>query len=345
MSLERNCNTSLIPVIDFDAFFDKSTKHAVAGEMLQSFKDIGFVYLINHGIPQAKVTEMFEMSKKFFALPLETKNLAPHPPSGTHHRGFSAQGQEKVTQHVYDCDSLAEQRAQAPDAKESFECGREEDELMPNIWLPEGTLVGFKETCLEFFWVSFLACLVYHFIRVHQLCHKIELDILRALALGFGLDEEYFTQCHTAPDNQLRLLHYPSVPLDALHQNSIARIGAHSDFGWITLLLQDDVGGLEIEDPNVPGAFRSVTPVSGALLVNAGDFMMRWSNDTIKSTIHRVCAPPGTTSGMTPERYSIPYFCSADFSTVVDCIPGTWDEGAGRPNFPSAASTSELQQT
>ncbi|KAK7045139.1 thymine dioxygenase [Favolaschia claudopus] len=315
MSLERSCNASLIPVIDFAAFLDESTKHAVAGEMLQSFKDIGFVYLINHGIPQAKVTEMFEMSKKFFALPLETKNLAPHPPSGTHHRGFSAQGQEKVTQHVYDSDSLAEQRAQAPDAKESFECGREEDELMPNIWLPEGTLVGFKETCLEFFW----------------LCHKIELNILRALALGFGLDEAYFTQCHTVADNQLRLLHYPSVPFDALQQNSIARIGAHSDFGSITLLLQDDVGGLEIEDPNVPGAFRSVIPVPGGLLVNAGDFMMRWSNDTIKSTIHRVCAPPGTTSGMTPERYSIPYFCSADFSTVVDCIPGTWDEGAGRP--------------
>ncbi|KAJ7840241.1 thymine dioxygenase [Mycena leptocephala] len=315
-----------IAIIDFAPFLDGSNKQEVANAILASFKDIGFVYLLNHGIPQERVTQMFEMSKTFFAKPMEIKQLAPHPPSGTHQRGYSAPGREKVTQHVYDPDAIAAHRAQAPDAKESFSCGRENDTVMPNIWLPDGVLPDFKETCLDFFW----------------LCHEIGLNILRALALGFGLDEEYFLKYHTAPDNELALLHYPSVSTVALANESVARIGPHSDFGSITLLLQDDIGGLEVEDPRVAGSFRPAPPVPGALVVNAGDFMMRWSNDTIRSTIHRVRAPPGTASagheGMTPERYSIPYFCCAcdynqDFDTTVDCIPGTWsdNENEGRP--------------
>lgn len=103
---------------------------------------------------------------------MEHKQLAPHPPSGTHHRGrrasvltktrvpkleyagYSAPGVEKVSQHVYDADDLAKQRVQAPDVKESFEVGREESDSMPNIWLPDGILPGFKEASLDFFWVG-----------------------------------------------------------------------------------------------------------------------------------------------------------------------------------------------
>ncbi|KAJ7118265.1 thymine dioxygenase [Mycena epipterygia] len=316
-------NSSGIAVVDFAPFLDGSNKQAVADEILSSFKEIGFVYLVNHGIPPERIAKMFALSKEFFAQPMDVKKLAPHPPSGAHHRGYSAPGQEKVIQHVYDADAMAAHRAQAPDVKESFECGREGDPVMPNIWLPDGVLPGFKETCLDFFW----------------LCYEIELTILRALALGFGLPEEYFLKYHTAPDNQLRLLHYPSVPSEDLESKKIARIGQHSDFGSITLLLQDDVGGLEVEDPNVAGTFRSAPPVPGALVVNAGDFMMRWSNDTIRSTIHRVRAPPQsqTTNGMTPERYSIPYFCCADFTSVVDCIPGTWNEECPKKYEPISA--------
>jgi hypothetical protein len=58
-----------------------------------------------------------------------------------------------VTQHVYDPDAIAAHRAQAPDVKDSFSCGHENDTVMPNIWLPDGVLPDFKETCLDFFWV------------------------------------------------------------------------------------------------------------------------------------------------------------------------------------------------
>jgi len=317
-------DTSSIAILDFGPFIDGSNKQDVADAMFASFRDTGFVYLVNHDLPKEKIEEMFQWSKRFFSQPLETKQLAPHPPSGTHHRGYSAPGLEKVSQHVYDPSELSKHRAKAPDVKESFECGREEAEDMPNIWLPEGVLPGFKEACLDFFWT----------------CYELELKILRALALGFNLAEEFFLPYHTVPDNQLRLLHYPSVPIDALEKNEVALIGAHSDFASITLLLQDTIGGLEVEDPNHPGEFKPVPPVPGAIVVNAGDFMMRWSNDIIRSTVHRVRAPPNLTSkdGMTPERYSIPYFCSADFSIVVDSIPGTWSDERPKRYEPISAS-------
>jgi len=305
-------DASGIQIIDFAPFLDGTDKQGVADAILESFKDVGFVYLVNHPLPKEKIEAMFELSKKLFSLPMETKMLAPHPPSGTHHRGYSKPGLEKVSQHVYDTEELARNRAKAPDVKESFECGREDSLEMPNIWLPEGVLPGFKETCLDFYWT----------------CNEVENIILKALALSFHLQDDYFTSVHTRSENQLRLLHYPSVPAESLEKEEITRIGAHSDFASITLLLQDEVGGLEIEDPKNPGTFKPAPYVEGSLIVNAGDFMMRWSNDVIKSTVHRVRAPPGKADedGMTPERYSIPYFCAADLSTVVDCIPGTWSE-------------------
>ena len=98
--------TGGISVIDFGAFLDGSKKQAVADAMIASFKSIGFVYLVNHGLPQDKIRDMFEwasvrflsvsmllirlvQSRRFFALPMEKKMLSPHPTSGTHHRGYS----------------------------------------------------------------------------------------------------------------------------------------------------------------------------------------------------------------------------------------------------------------
>lgn len=124
--------------------------------------------------------------------------------------GYSRPGAEKVTQHVYDAGELAKQRGKAPDAKESFESGREDDPAMPNIWPPDGVLPGFKEACLDFFWVRpFSLSSRRQRLNTCQICHTVELTILRALALGFHLPENYFLQYHTDVDNQLRLLHYP----------------------------------------------------------------------------------------------------------------------------------------
>jgi isopenicillin N synthase-like dioxygenase len=87
-----------IPIVDFGTFLTGSQeqKEQVAKQIDDAFRDVGFVYLRNHGVSGDMVGECFAWSKKFFALPLETKMLAPHPPGGSHHRGYSAVGVEKV---------------------------------------------------------------------------------------------------------------------------------------------------------------------------------------------------------------------------------------------------------
>ncbi|KAF8319206.1 thymine dioxygenase [Amanita rubescens] len=296
-----------IQIVDFAPFLDGSAKQQAADQILASFKSAGFVYLTNFGLSNEDVQGMFDLSKHFFSLPHETKILAPHPESGTHHRGYSYPCQEKVMQYSESGDPFT---IPPPNMKESFEVGSEDNDFMPNIWLPEGVLPGFKEACLGFYWK----------------CHEVEKNILRALALGFGLEEEWFLRYHKTANNQLRLLHYPSIALESLLSNRFTRLSGHTDFDTFTFLFQDDIGGLEVEDPNEPGKFVAVPPVPNSVVLNAGDFLRRWSNDTIRSTLHRVVAPPdvATEDGVLPARYSIPYFCAPDMSSIIESIPGTW---------------------
>ncbi|KAG1815841.1 Clavaminate synthase-like protein [Suillus variegatus] len=300
-----------IPIVDFAPFLDGSAKQQAADQLLGSFKSYGLVYITNFGIPAGEVQEMFDWSKRFFALPHETKMLAPRPDSGVHHRGYAFPDREKVSQVLDSGDSATEVDISLPSVKESFDIGREDDDLMPNIWPPDHILPGFKESCLAFYWKK---------------CHEVEKNVLRALALGFGLEEEWLVRHHRMPDNGLRLQHYPSVALESVLTNKVARISNHTDFATLTILFQDNVGGLEAEDPNEPGRFLAVPSIPNSIIVNAADFLRRWSNDTIRSPMHGVRAPPDAVAkdGMLPDRYSIPYFCAADFSTVVDTIPGTW---------------------
>src|SRR5688572_27048397 len=116
-------------------------------------------------------------STQFFTLPLEDKEKAPHPPEGWYHRGYSGIGREKVSQLVFDRDAIESLR-KVPDYKESFDLGREGDDHTPNIWPPEDVLPGFR---------SF-------FVRFYEACYAVELDILRAIAIGLGLDERFFYQ-------------------------------------------------------------------------------------------------------------------------------------------------------
>lgn len=161
-------------------------------------------------------------------------------------------------------------------------------------------------------------------------CFDTAKEILRAVALGIGLeDEDYLLRFHSGVNNQLRLLHYPPVETEKLSSNALARMPAHSDWGSITMLFQDDCGGLQVEDPSVPGTFVDATPLRRALVMNVGDLLMRWSNDYLKSTLHRVTVPPlqaadgdvGRKKLMTRARYSIPYFVSPDSKSVIECLP------------------------
>ena len=112
-------------------------------------------------------------------------------------------------------------------------------------------------------------------------CHRAAESILSAMALGIGLsDEEYFRPLHPGHNNQLRLLHYPPIPAAVLEEQSASKMDAHSDWGSITMLFQDDCGGFQIEDPHKSGNFIDASPLKDAIVMNVGDLMMRWSNGT-----------------------------------------------------------------
>jgi isopenicillin N synthase-like dioxygenase len=156
-------------------------------------------------------------------------------------------------------------------------------------------------------------------------CSSLVLNVLGSLATALSLPETQLSDTHAQKLFQLRLLHYPPVPASFLSTGSHSRISAHSDFGTLTLLFQDAVGGLEIESPAQSGNFVRVPPQKGSVLVNVGDLMERWSNGRWKSTVHRVVAPPEE-KGMCKARYSIPFFSTADPDTVIDALPGCWDK-------------------
>ncbi|KAF2130158.1 Clavaminate synthase-like protein [Dothidotthia symphoricarpi CBS 119687] len=284
-------------------------RERVAKQIDTAFQNAGFVYLTGHGVSADMVREAFTWSKTFFALPPATKMLAPHPPGGTHHRGYSSPGLEKVSQHTYS-DVEIEKERQVPDYKESFESGNVNDIAQPNIWLPEQELPGFRPFMEEYFTV----------------CAGLVHRVLHALSLALDVPAPGLGSTHAESLFQLRLLHYPAMPAEELRDHTRARINAHSDFGTLTLLFQDAVGGLEIEDPHAPGVFRAVPPVEDAVLVNVGDLLARWSNDRWRSSVHRVGLPGEGGGEMVPERYSIPFFATADMDTVIDALPGCWDE-------------------
>jgi len=109
-----------------------------------------------------------------------------------------------------------------------------------------------------------------------------------------------------------------------LREEGQCRAGVHSDYGSITLLFQDPVGGLEVQNPQT-GEFIPGPPIDGTIVVNVGDLLARWSNDVLRSTLHRVVAPPAKKindiEGITPLRQSIAFFCNPNFSSMISCLP------------------------
>lgn len=258
-----------LPVIDFSRWSQGSLedKQQIAHDLAEACRSVGFVYVVNHGVSPDLLGEAFAWSKKLFDLPGEKKMLAPHPPGPNIHRGYSWPGLEKVSQYVHqdgaDSDDEDAHLRQVQDCKESYEIGSETFAAQPNQWLPEDVLPGFRGFMTNFYWE----------------CFETAKDLLRAIALGIGLeDDEYLLRFHSGENNQLRLLHYPPVETEKLSSNALARMPAHSDWGSITMLFQDSCGGLQVEDPKKPGHFVDATPMEGALVMNVGDLLMRWSN-------------------------------------------------------------------
>ena len=148
---------------------------------------------------------------------------------------------------------------------------------------------------------------------------------MQALELGLGVPSGSLTARCIPDDSELRLNHYPQISTKELETGSSRRIWPHTDTGLFTLLLQDRVGGLELEDRMNLGSFLPVSSdVPTDLVLNVADTLERWTNGALRAGVHRVVSPDRTNvteRGMAMARSSIVYFFRANGATSAGPIP------------------------
>lgn len=180
--------------------------------------------------------------------------------------------------------------------QETLDMGSARDDMVDNIWVEESKLPGFRNFMEDFY----------------EECFKVELEILSALAEALEVPSEQMKALHSRAENEFRLLHYPPINASELADGTATRIAEHTDFGTITMLFQDSVGGLQVEDQQQLGTFRNIESADKTeIILNIGDSLQRLTNDTFRAACHRVTYPPTVKVGsddIIPERFSIAYF-------------------------------------
>ncbi|WP_102107062.1 isopenicillin N synthase family dioxygenase [Oceaniglobus roseus] len=278
----------MIPVLDWRR--EAADPAGFAADLGAACRGPGFFLLSHHGLDETLIGAVFAAADRLFALP-EAEKQALSILANPHNRGWAAQGTE----------SLDETGGQV-DRKEAFNIGLD---LAPddpriaagepfrgvNVW---PGLPGFRETCLAYY----------------AAVHALGVALHRPIARDLGLAEGWFAPHFDAPMAILRLLHYPPASGTAGEIGA----GAHTDYGSLTLLMTDGVGGLQVKPRGQD--WMDVPHVPGAFVVNIGDCLMRWTNDIYVSTPHRVL-PPKT------RRRSLAFFLDPNPDTTVAALPGT----------------------
>ncbi|KAI4216710.1 MAG: hypothetical protein LQ351_001199, partial [Letrouitia transgressa] len=269
-------------------------------------------------------------AKRFFDLPLEVKQMIRHPPSADDHRGYAEVGLGTVTQGIWDPSEVQKLKDTLPvEQKEVLEAGNpysEDDRSKnpyPNRFLPEHVFPGFR-AFYKNFWDA---------------CVEQEQQVLRCLCEILGMpDVEFLNKQQTRDANRghLALLHYLSQPLSPLKSGQANRLNDHTDYGQITLLIQDMVGGLEIYDYE-DQKYRPMVPKPGTVIIQVADMLEKQSNGRWKSALHHVTAPSAAMYNDSLEmedavidRYSLVFFVQPDFHTMVEPLPGCENIGKWR---------------
>ncbi|KAK5989592.1 2-oxoglutarate-dependent dioxygenase lolO1 [Cladobotryum mycophilum] len=316
-----------MPVIDYAAMHGSPEERAKwLDELDKGFQTYGFVYLANSSIPQEMVDKAFEWSRRLFALPLDVKMKAKHPAYETpySHRGYAPQGVGHTVQLLFDPDEIDKTKITEPEIKETFELGNgmPDSGLVPNNWVPEEDLPGFRAFHERWF----------------VECTKLAQSLLRCLGEVLKLeDKDLLCKQESKHDAHISLMHYPNIPVEPLRSGKKSRLNAHSDYGSLTMLFQGEIGGLEVHDGEV---YKPIVPKKGTVILNVGDMLERQTNGRWKSSLHRVTAPREIMlqEGYDPnatvvDRYTIVYFCQPNADVVIDNFPGCEKAGRWKPNM------------
>lgn len=287
-----------IAVVDYHDYSkgDAATREKFIKEFGDSFSNMGFAIVRNHGVTTELRSKLFEVSKKFFELPEEIKrkyeNLALHG-----QRGYISKNRESA------------KGKNVPDLKEFYHIGQTvtdgdpiKAEYPDNIWpaeVAEFEAIGQK---------------------VYQTFEQTGKNLLKATALYLGLKEDYFESRVHNGNSILRMLHYYPVTDKSQIPAGAIRAAAHGDINLITLLMGGSAEGLQAQ--SLDGQWINVSPKEDEIVVNIGDMLARLTNDRFRSTQHQVITP-NEESWLTP-RYSMPFFMhprsDMDLTCLESCI-------------------------
>ena len=281
---------SEIPVIDLGG-----TMEAVARQIAAACRGTGFFYIENHGVAPETVAGAFAANRRFHALPTEQKLAIK---MNKWHRGYQPLAASTLKS------SARFAPARHPNQLECFflrhevmpehpDYGRDKPLQGPNQW-PDDDAFRAEVT------------------RYDAAIRALGLRLLPAVAAAVGEAVDFFAGYFAPPSTCLRLIHYP--PAAPLPPEDLYGIQPHTDYGFLTILAQDDVGGLQVR--RVDGSWIDAPYRPGSFVVNIGDAMARWSNDVFNSTPHRVVSPAGGR-----DRYAIAYFFDPNLDAEIRCLP------------------------
>lgn len=273
----------LIPVVDISTLRNGQNAQHVAAQLHAASQSLGFIYIKGHGIPASVIQAARTDAYTFFRSPDSVKSQVLVSRS---HRGWLRPGASRMRDDV------------PVDLKESFIWGHEDSDANgepdhplrgPNQW--PASAPHMQSSATEFF------------VHAHQVAHQL----MRGFALGLDLPEDFFLRTCTRPISRASYVYYPPQNAEAPEQFGV---GPHTDFGVLTVLCQDDVGGLQVQ--NINGQWLHAPPIADTLIVNVGDLLARWTDGAYKSTPHRVV----NTSGR--ERLSLVLAFDPDPQTLID---------------------------
>lgn len=280
----KKTDGSVIPVIDITGLRDGSTPDTVARQLHQASQGLGFIYISGHGIPDDVIEAARAAAFDFFRSDEERKAGVK---VSARHRGWLGRGGAKMRD-----DAKA-------DLKESFIWGYETGDGItpddhplrgPNQWPADAPHL--RDAAMAYF----------------RHAHDVAHHLMRGFAIGLGLEEGFFLQTASQPLSRASFVYYPAQP-EEMGEAQFG-VGPHTDFGVLTVLCQDAVGGLQIEDVN--GDWIEAPPIPGTLIVNVADLLARWTEGAYKSTPHRVVNSSGR------ERLSLVLAFDPNPETMVD---------------------------
>jgi len=280
-----------IPLVDLSKFVKGSDaeRAAFVKSLGEAFHEIGFVGVINHGIPKSLIEEFYTTSKEFFKLPVdvkrsyEIKGLAGQ-------RGYTSFGKEHAKQ------------SEVADLKEFFQIGqtvRDGDQIKSEY--PDN--VNVRET----------ARFTDSGNELYAAFQHAGSHLLKAIAIYLDLGEDYFDSKIHNGNSILRAIHYPPITHEP---ESAIRAEQHEDINLITLLVGASAGGLQLL--NMEDKWMDITPEDDEIVINVGDMLQRLTNNYLKSTTHRVVNPPREMWHM--PRLSIPFFLHPRSSMDLTCL-------------------------